>query len=159
MEVVTCLLMKKTFIVKLADSERALLAEVVATGSGAARKLLRARILLKADQRDGRPGWSDGRIGEALDVARTTVERVRKQYVTAGLDAALARRRPPPRQRLLDGVGEAHLIATACSAAPAGHQRWTLRLLAGKLVELEQVDTISHETVRQILKKTSSSRG
>lgn len=156
---VACLLMKKTFIVKLAEAERALLEEVVATGSGAARQLARARILLKADQSEGEPGWPDGRIAEALDVHRTTVEQVRKQYVLAGLDAALVRQRPPPRRRKLDGEAEAHLIATACSAPPAGQKRWTLRLLAGRLIELEQVDTVSHETVRQILKKTCSSHG
>ena len=151
--------MKKVFIVKLTEAERTLLEEAATTGSGAARKLARARILLKADQSEGGPGWRDGRIAEALDVHRTTVEQVRKQYVLAGLDAALGRQRPPPRLRKLDGEAEAHLIATACSTPPAGHTRWTLRLLAGKLVELEQVDTISHETVRQILKKTNSSRG
>jgi transposase len=151
--------MKKASIVKLAEAERHLLEEVVATGKGAARKLARARILLKADQGEEGPGWSDTRIAEALDVSRTTVERVRQQYAVAGLDGALTRKRPPPRQRKVDGTGEAHLIATACSAPPEGHKRWTLRLLAGKLVELEQVDAVSHETVRQILKKTRSSRG
>lgn len=151
--------MKKAFIVKLAEAERRLLEEVVATGRGPARKLARARILLKADQGDEGPGWTDARIAEALEVSRTTVERVRNQYARAGLDGALTRKRPPSRGRKVDGTGEAHLIATACSPPPDGHQRWTLRLLAGKLVELEQVDTISHETVRQILKKTRSSRG
>ena len=151
--------MRKEFMVKLTDGERGRLQEMVRTGTASARKLQHARILLKADQSENGPGWPDARIGEALDVSRATVERVRTQYVVAGLDAALARRRPPPRLRKLDGVAEAHLIATACSAPPAGHKRWTLRLLAGKLVELEQVDTISHETVRQMLKKTSSSRG
>src|SRR5438093_3827693 len=119
--------MKKTFLVKLAEPERTWLQEVSATGTASARTVLHARILLKADQSEGGPTWTDGRISEALDVGRTTVERVRKRYVTAGLDAALARQRPPPRQRLLDGAGEAHLIATACSAPPAGHKRWTLR--------------------------------
>lgn len=151
--------MKKTCIVELAEAERALLEEVVSTGNGPARRLARARILLKADQSAGGPGWPDGQIAEALEVSRATVERVRKQYVLAGLDGALARKRPPPRLRKLDGVAEAHLIAAACSAPPAGQKRWTLRLLAGRLIELEQVDTVSHETVRQILKKTSSSRG
>jgi len=151
--------MKRAFIVKLAEAERRLLEEVVATGHGAARRLARARILLKADQGDEGPGWADERIAEALDVSRATVERVRNQYATAGLDGALIRKRPPPRLRKVDGAGEAHLIATACSPPPDGHKRWTLRLLAGKLVELEQVDALSHETVRQILKKTCSSRG
>ena len=153
MRTVAWSLMKKAFTVKLAEAERRLLEEVVATGSGAARKLARARILLKADQGDEGPGWTDERIAEALDVSRTTVERVRKQYARAGLDGALARKRPPPRLRKVDGAGEAHLIAAACSTPPDGHKRWTLRLLAGTLVELEQVDAISHETVRQMLKK------
>ncbi len=149
----------KAFTVKLTEAERTWLQEVSATGTAPARQVLHARILLKADQSDAGPKWTDTRIGEALDVSRATVERVRKQYATAGLDAALVRKRPPPRQRKLDGVAEAHLIATACSAPPQGYKRWTLRLLAGKLVELEQVDAVSHETVRQMLKKTRSSRG
>ncbi len=159
MAAVASVAMRKAFIVKLTEAERALLEALVTTGSGAARKLARARILLKADTSNGRAGWSDAEIGAAVDVSRTTVERVRKQYGTAGLDVALNRKRPPARLPKLDGAAEAHLIATACSAPPAGHTRWTLRLLAGRLIELEQVDTISHETVRQILKKTRSSRG
>ena len=146
-------------MVKLTDVERGQLQEMVRTGTAPAGKLQRARILLKSDQGEDGPGWRDARICEALDVSRATVERVRTRYVGAGVDAALARRRPPPRLWKLDGAGEAHLIATACSAPPSGHQRWTLRLLAGKLVELEQVDPISHETVRHLLKKTNSSPG
>ena len=157
--------MKKAFIVTLDASEREVLEAMVSAGSGPARKLARARILLKADQGEAGPGWPDTRIAEAVEVSRATVERVRKQYALADLDArldaALTRKRPPPRTRKLDGVAEAHLIATACSTPPAGHTRWTLRLLAGRLVELEQVevDSVSHETVRQVLKKTCSSRG
>ena len=122
-------------------------------------------MLLKADQRPARrgtaagPAWTDVRICEAFGVSRATVERVRRRYVEAGLDAALVRKRPPPRPPKLDGRAEAHLIATACGTPPDGHKRWTLRLLAGRLVELEEVDTVSHETVRKILKKTRSSRG
>src|SRR5205823_199630 len=149
----------KTFTVKLSAAERTWLQERSASGTAPTRQGLHARILLKADQSDAGPQWTDTRISEALDVSRATVERVRKQYATAGLDAAVVRKRPPPRLRKLDGVAEAHLIATACSAPPEGHKRWTLRLLAGKLVELEQVDAVSHETVRQMLKKTRSSRG
>jgi transposase len=127
--------------------------------------VLHAHILLKADQRPaGRgvaagPAWTDARICEAFGVSRATVERVRKRYVEAGLDAALVRKRLPPRARKLDGHAEAHLIAIACGAPPEGHKRWTLRLLAGRLVELEEVDSVSHETVRKILKKTRSSPG
>ena len=151
--------MRKVFIVKLTEAERRMLQEVSTRGVAPVRTVLHAQLLLKADQSAGAPAWPDARICAAFDVSRATVERVRKQYLVAGPDAALTRKRPPPRLRKLDGAAEAHLIATACSAPPAGHKRWTLRLLAGKLVELEQVDTISHETVRRILKKTNSSRG
>jgi transposase len=151
--------MRKVFIVKLAEAERALLQEVTTTGVAPARKVLHAQMLLKADQAEGAPAWPDARICAAFNVSRATVERVRKQYLVAGVDAALIRKRPPPGLRKLDGAAEAQLIATACSAPPAGHTRWTLRLLADRLVELEQVDSLSHETVRRILKKTSSSRG
>ena len=144
----------KAFTVKLTEEERTWLQEVSTSGTAPVRKVLHARILLKADQSEGGPKWTDVRISEALNVSRATIERVRKQYVTVDVEAAVSRKRPAPRQRTLDGAAEAHLIATACSAPPAGHTRWTLRLLAGKLVELEQVDTISHETVRQVLKKT-----
>lgn len=149
----------KPFTVKLTKAERTWLQEASANGTAPARTVLHARILLKADQSEDGPKWIDTQISAALDVSRATIERVRKRYVTAGLDAAVRRKRPAPRARKLDGAAEAYLIATACSAPPAGHKRWTLRLLAGKLVELEQVDTISHETVRHVLKKTNSSRG
>lgn len=151
--------MKRTFLVTLSEAERVVLEAEVAAGSGSARRLAHARMLLKADQGAGGPGWRDARIAEALDVSLATVGRVRKRYITAGLDAALTRQRPPPRRRKLDGAHEAHLIAVACSTPPRGRKRWSLRLLAGKLVELEQVDAVSHETVRQLLKKTRSSRG
>jgi len=146
--------MGKKYVVRLTADDRRALKDVCTKGVAPALTLRHAQILLKADQSEGAPAWPDARICEAFEVERDTVERLRKQYVEAGRAAALVRKRPPPRQRKLDGEAEAHLIATACSAPPAGHTRWTLRLLAGKLVELEQVDTVSHETVRQILKKT-----
>ena len=146
--------MRKGFIVQLSDGERQHLHTLVASGTAPARTLTHARILLKADQGEAGPAWPDERISEAVEVSRATVERVRKQYAVVGMGVALSRKRPPPRPRKLDGVAEAHLIATACIPPPAGHTRWTLRWLAGKLVELEPVDTVSHETVRQILKKT-----
>jgi hypothetical protein len=149
----------KKYVVRLDDAERALLTNLSSTGTAAARALTHARILLKADQGPDGPGWPDQRIAAALDVSVSTVERVREALVTAGLDAALWRRRPPPRPRKLDGAGEAHLIAVACSAPPAGRDRWTMRLLADKLVELAIVDAIGPETVRLTLKKTSSSPG
>ena len=151
--------MHKTYVVRLDDAERALLTDLVSTGRAAARALTHARILLKADVGPDGPGWTDERIAAALEVGLRTVARVRETLVTEGLDAALWRRRPPARPRKLDGAAEAHLIALACSAPPAGRGRWTLRLLADKLVELELVDAVCPETVRTTLKKTSSSPG
>jgi transposase len=157
--------MRKLFVVKLTKRDRQELEEVTRrSGRGAAtpHAVRRAQILLKADQSKGGPAWTDMRICEAFGVSRATVERVRKRYLVEGranVTAALARKRPPPRARKLDGRAEAHLIATACGAPPDGHKRWTLRLLAGRLVALEEVDSVSHETVRKILKKTRSSRG
>ncbi len=150
----------KTWRVTLTDAERTALRELIAAGEAPARKLTHARILLKADESSGGPGWSDGAITEALEVSEPTVGRVRKRYVTEGLDAAL-NHRPPKAQRppKLDGRQEAHLIALACSEPPPGHARWTLRLLADKMVELEFVDSVSHVTVWHTLKKTNSSRG
>src|SRR5919108_3831011 len=146
--------MRKRYVVTLEAEERALLEELVTKGTAAARKLTHARILLKADQGPHGPAWTDATISEALDVSHATVERVRQRFVEEGLAAALARRARPRRPRKLFGEQEAHLIALACSAPPAGHERWSLRLLAGRMVELEYVEAVSHEAVRQILKKT-----
>jgi len=133
---------------------------MLSRGKAAARKLMHARILLKADAAPGGPGWNDAAIVEALDVGRATVERVRKQFVEEGFEASLERRRPRRQyRRKIDGDAEAHLIALACSKAPEGRSRWTLRLLADRMVALEQVDDLSHETVRQVLKKTNLSLG
>lgn len=152
--------MNKKYRVTLTDDERANLQKLVGSGKAAARSLTHARVLLKADEGEGAPGWDDDRISEALDVGRSTIARVRERFVEEGIDAAVQRHAPANhRQRVLDGVAEAHLIALTCSTPPAGHQRWTLRLLADKMVELEYVDSLSHETVRQTLKKTNSSRG
>jgi transposase len=150
----------KRYRVTLTAEERAELTALVEKGKAAARTLTHARILLKADQSEGAPGWTDAAIVTALDVSLSTVSRVREAFVEAGLETAL-RRRPAskPRSRKLDGVQEAHLIALACSKAPAGHARWSLRLLADRMVRLEYVDAVSHETVRQTLKKTNSSPG
>ncbi len=152
--------MRKHYIVRLSEEERAQLHTLVGSGTAAARTLTHARILLKANQGEAGPSWTDGAIAAALDVDPTTVARVRKTYVTDGLAAALHRKAPDRLyQRTLDGEQEAQLIALACSTPPAGHHRWTLRLLAEHIVALEVVDTVSHETVRQTLKQTSSSRG
>jgi len=147
------------FRVVLSEEQRAELRGLVGSGTAPARMLTRARILLKADHGEGGAGWSDAAIVGALDVNPSTVLRVRRRFVAEGLAATLARKRPDRvYERALDGAQEAHLIALACSEAPDGADRWSLRLLADELVRLEVVETISHETVRQTLKKTSSSR-
>ena len=152
--------MNKKYRVTLTAEERAFLHDLISAGTAHARTLTHARILLKADQSPSGPAWPDEAIAAAFDVSLPTIGRVRQRLVEHGLDAALHRQAPSiQRQRRLDGAQEAHLIALTCSAPPAGQQRWSLRLLADKRVELEYVDTVSHETVRQVLKKTNSSRG
>jgi transposase len=151
----------KRYKVTLEAEERQNLHDLIAVGQAAARKLAHARILLKADAADGGPAWPDHRIADALEVSTATVERVRQRFVEQGLDAALDRkqRERPAREIKLDGRAEAQLIALACSAPPEGRATWTMQLLADKLVELEVVGSISDETVRLALKKTSSSPG
>ena len=152
--------MKTKYTVCLTDAERARLRTLIGQGNAPARELAHARILLKADQGEGGPGWNDAAIAGALEVCTATVARVRRQYVTDGLEAALQRRMPERvYARTLDGKQEAYLIALACSTPPEGRSRWSLRLLADALVRLEVVETVSYETVRQTLKQTSSSRG
>ena len=142
----------KKYIVKLAKDERADLSKLIAQGKASARKLTHARILLKADSSQDGPGWTDEAISEALEVGTATVERVRQRLVEEGMAAALNRHRPhTPRLRKLDGEQEAHLIALACSQPEEGQERWTLQLLADKLVHLQIVESISRETVRQVL--------
>jgi transposase len=150
----------KKYRVTLTADERESLSRLIAAGRAAALKLARARILLKADAAPGGPGWADERIAEAVEVSVATVERVRQRFVERGLEATLARKVQdrPSRQRKLDGAAEARLVALACSAPPRGRKAWTLKLLADKLVELEVVGAIAGETVRQVLKKTCSSR-
>src|SRR5215212_610824 len=151
---------KKTFQVQLSLAERARLQTLVNSGSSRAHTHIHARILLKADQGPDGPGWTDAMICSALDVGMSTVARVRQAAVQHGLDAALHRKAPiRVYTRSLDGAAEAHLVALACSTPPEGAGRWTLRLLAERLVELEYIEAVSHETVRQTLKKTNSSRG
>jgi transposase len=147
----------KKYIVTLAADERQTLLDLIAAGKAAAMKLAHARILLKADAADGGPAWPDRRIAEALEVSDATIERVRQRFVEQGLEAALARKPQarPSRQTTLDGRAEARLIALACSAPPDGRAVWTMQMLADKLVELEVVPTVSDETVRRSLKKTS----
>jgi hypothetical protein len=152
--------MHKRYTVTLTTAGRTQLERLIVAGQAPARKLMHARILLKADTGPGGPGWVDTRIAEAVAVSQPTVARVRRQYVEQGLKAAL-NRRPPRREyrRKLDGAQEAHLIALACGAPPEGHGRWSLRLLADRMVELAQVEALSYQTVRRVLKKTTSSPG
>jgi len=152
--------MKKKYIVTLTEVERRMLQEMLSRGKAAARKLMHARILLKADAGPGGPGWGDDAIAEGLEAGRATVERVRKEFVEDGLEAALERRKPCREyQRVLDGDAEAHLVALACQQAPEGRSRWTLRLLADQMVQLEYVEHVSYQTVRRTLKKTRLSLG
>ena len=151
--------MPKQHVVRLLPPERAVLGDLIAAGTAPARTLTHARILLKADQGGDGPAWPDARIAEALETSVATVERVRRRWAEEGLDGALRRRPTGPRPRRLDGAGEARLVALACTTPPAGAERWTLRLLAARLVDLEIVAGIAPNTVRAVLKKTISSRG
>ncbi len=153
--------MAKQYVVRLTDEERDQLRQLLAGKRLAAQKRRRVQILLKADAGPAGPAWVDTRIAEAFDVSVVTVENVRKRCVLEGLDRSIQRKKQcrPSRQVVLDGEKEARLVALCCSEVPAGRGRWTLRLLADKLVELKIVDSISHETVRQTLKKTSCSLG
>jgi transposase len=149
--------MHKKYIVRLAQEERRQLETLVRRGSAHARRLLYARILLKADA-DGPDRWTDERIAEALEVSSATVARERRRFCEDGLEVALMPKKPGrPRRRVLDGRAEAHLIALACSNPPEGRDHWPLRLLADRMVELGYVESLSYETVRRTLKKTSSS--
>ena len=147
----------KKYIVRLSGEERKSLKSLVSSGKGPARMFTRARILLKADVGEGGPSWPDEKIAEALDVTVQTIERVRKQLVEEGLEAVLRRRKYIQKisRKKLDGDAEAHLIALACSKTPEGYTRWSLRLLADRMVELGYIESISHEAVRRVLKKTS----
>lgn len=150
----------KKYVLKLSVEERKVLVEAIHRRRAPAWKVLRARALLKCDQGPEGPSWSDSQIAEALECTARSLENWRKQAVLQGplslLEKVPYHRRTPPK---LDGEGEARLTALACSPAPRGHARWTLRLLAEHLVSLEVVDSISHESVRQVLKKTNCSRG
>jgi hypothetical protein len=151
---------KTKYAVELTEAERAQLRTLVGSGSAPARLLTRARILLKANQGEGGPGWTDVAIAGALEVHPATVARVRRQWVETGLAATLARKAPDRvYRRKIDGAAEARLIAVACSDPPTGRERWTLRLLADELVRLEVVPAVSHETVRRTLEQTRSSPG
>lgn len=147
--------MKKKYIVELTEEERSTLQEVVKKLKGSSQKVKRANILLKADVNG--PGWTDARIADALDCRTKTVENVRQRFVEEGFEIAFngKKRETPPTPKLLNGEQEAKIIAMRLSTPPAGYGKWTLRLLARKVVELEIVDSVSYQTVRRTLKKTA----
>lgn len=150
----------KKHVVELSAEERARLSEVISKGESAAKAILKARILLKADQGPGGDGWTDERICEALDTNVTMVARVRATLVEEGLEAVLARKKRarPPVEPIFDGAAQAQLIALACSEPPEGHARWSIRLLAEHVVERQIVPAAHFNTVARALKKTRSSR-
>ena len=147
----------KKYVVRLTSEERTRLERLVSVGRAAARKLLHARILLQADQGSDGPAWKDEQIAEGLSAHPRTIANVRQRLVEQGLDAALNRKKQerPSRPPKLDGKAEARLIALRCGEPPRGRMRWTLHLLADQMVELKVVDSLSYETVRRTLKKTS----
>lgn len=153
--------MPKKYIVKLTKRERELLREIITSNNVRVYKQIRARILLKADERYNRRIWTDEEIAEALEISIPTVERIRKKFVLRGFDKSLSNDQNSrrPRGLKIDGEAEAHLIALACSSPPEGRRRWTLRLLASRMVELSYVKEVSYETVRRTLKKTNLSLG
>lgn len=150
----------KIYKVTLTKEERQELLSLVNTGKGKARRLRRARILLMADEAQEDGAWKDSEIAKALSAHVNTVERIREQCVTKGIEAALSHTKPyKTRSKVLDGKAEACLIQLACCEAPDGHENWTMQMLADKLIELNVVETISSETVRKTLKKMNSSPG
>jgi hypothetical protein len=154
------IIVSKKYRVTLTDDERTQLHDLVSAGKGSARTLTHARILLKADENGEAPAWTDEAIRRALEIGISTVLRVRQRFVEEGLEAALERRKPRRvYEHAVDGECEAHLVAMACGPAPDGRQRWTLRLLADKMVESQYIDELSYETVRKVLKKTNLSLG
>ncbi len=151
---------RKKYVVELSSGERERLQAIISKGKSAAKTILKARILLKADQGPLGEGWGDRRIHEALESNASMVARVRRELVEEGLEAVLARKKRahPPIRPIFDGEAQARLIALACSEPPAGHARWSIRLLADKVVELEIVESAHFNTVGRALKKTISNR-
>jgi transposase len=146
----------KKYHVYLKEAEKAYLKQIVKQGTGRARQIQRAHILLKADVSEGK-GWTDQQIRETFHLARNTVSKIRKRFTEVGLEETVKRKSPERVYRTrLDGEQEAHLVALACSEPPEGYARWTLRLLAERMVALDYVDNLSYETVRQVLKKHPS---
>jgi transposase len=152
--------MNQKYVVKLNETERYQLKQLISSGTAPARKLRRAHILLKSDSSETGPNWSYQAIMEAYEVSNMTISATRRAYVEGGLEAALQRKKPArDYPRRLDGEAEAHLIALACSEAPAGYERWSLRLLTQRSVQLGIADQLSYETVRTTLKKMNLSLG
>jgi len=146
--------MNRKYDVTLTSEQRQYLEKLISAGTARARALTRARILLKSDRSPDGPQWSYDQICTALDVSPVTISATRQAFVQQGLEAALQRKKPEREYaHCLDGEAEAHLIALACGQAPAGHECWSLRLLAQKMVTLQYAESVSHETVRQVLKK------
>ena len=145
------------YVVELTSAEQKELAQLVSKGKATARKITHARILLQANESQDGPAWTDKQISEAFGIHANTIHGIRRRFVEHGLQAALERKKQdhPSRKCVVDGDVEAHLIALRCGDPPEGRNQWTLRLLADKLVELEIVPSICHETVRKTLKKTS----
>jgi len=152
--------MNQKYIVSLSDEQKQHLEKLITSGTSPARLVTRARILLKSARAQNGPQWSYAQIVTAFDVSEMLIRDVRKRFAEQGLEAALQRKKPERQyKRRLDGAGEAHLIALACSQPPAGQQRWTLRLLKKAMVERMYVETVSHETLRMTLKKRNLSLG
>lgn len=149
----------KKYIVELTREERRSLKQLASTGKAAAFRIQRANMLLKVDQGKDGPSWEDTQVAETFDCGTSTIERLRKRWVELGTGQALERQKRSPQQSKLDGDAEAILVATACSNAPEGRSRWTLRLLADTLVELGVVDSCSHTTVHRVMKKTHLNLG
>lgn len=147
----------KRYVVRLDPAERRQLKELVSTGKAAAYKIRHANILLQADESKSGPGWPDSRIAEGLGVSVRSIEYLREQFVEEGLASCLERKKRqfPPVAAMFDGRKEAKLLAVACSQPPEGRERWSLRLLADRVVELKIVEAVSHETIRRVLQKTS----
>lgn len=151
--------MQKKYVVELTSKERKCLQEMVNSGRAAGYRIRRAQMLLKADEGAHGPGWPDEQIAEAFGAHSATVSKLRQRLVEEGLEAALARKKREGYPRKLDGDAEAHLVAMVCGKPPDGYKRWTLRLLADRMVELSVVDSVSHMTVSRALKKTNLNLG
>jgi len=151
----------KKYRILLSEEQRHVLQQVIAAGQAPARKLMHARVLLKADEGEHGPAWTDEQIHEALEVGLATIQRVRQRFLEQGLEDALNRRPQPerPEKRKIAGVQEAHLIALSCEPAPPGYQRWSVRLLADRFVVVETGEKLGRETIRRALKKMNLSLG